>query len=376
MGGLPRPRSWVAGLVALVLLVACAPAAPGAPARGQSEGAAASTTGPPAAAAPTSMPAAVGPLVPPVEIKLAIFGTLADAPFYVAIERGYYREEGLAIETLASDSAPRIIPFLASGQVDVAGLSQSPALFNAVGRGVPIRLVADKGRSSANYDYSALVVHKDLIDERRVQDYADLRGLRIATPGRGTALWGQLARALDAGGLGFADIELETLSQPDSLPALANRAIDAAMLIEPFVTAAGARGVGVRWKGVNEFSPGAQNGEVAYAPAFVENQPEAARRFMVAYLRGLRAYQDAFDTGVDKEAIIDILIQHSPVKDRTVYYTMVPAGFERNGRINVDFLRAEQEIYAREGLLTDPVDVATLVDHQYVDDAVARLGRQ
>jgi NitT/TauT family transport system substrate-binding protein len=77
-----------------------------------------------------------------------------------------------------------------------------------------------------------------------------------------------------------------------------------------------------------------------------------------------------------KEAIIDVLIKHSAVKDRAVYQMMVPTGFERNGRVNVEYLRAEQEIYAREGLLTDPVDVAALVDHQYVDYAVARLGRQ
>jgi hypothetical protein len=109
------------------------------------------------------------------------------------------------------------------------------------------------------------------------------------------------------GGLGFADIELETLAQPDALPALANRAID---------------------------------------------------------------------MGVEKEAIIDILNKHSAVKDRALYYTMVPTGFERNGRLDVEYLRAEQEIYAREGRLTDPVDVATLADHQHVDDAAARLGRQ
>jgi hypothetical protein len=55
---------------------------------------------------------------------------------------------------------------------------------------------------------------------------------------------------------------------------------------------------------------------------------------------------------------------------------MMPSSFEPNGRVNVDYLRAEQALYAREGLLTDPVDVDTLVDHQYVEYAVARLGER
>jgi NitT/TauT family transport system substrate-binding protein len=96
----------------------------------------------------------------------------------------------------------------------------------------------------------------------------------------------------------------------------------------------------------------------------------------VAYVKAVRAFLDAFAMGTDKEAIIDILIKHTPVKDRQVYYTMMPSSFEPNGRVNVDYLRAEQALYAREGLLTDPVDVDTLVDHQYVEYAVARLGER
>ena len=71
-----------------------------------------------------------------------------------------------------------------------------------------------------------------------------------------------------------------------------------------------------------------------------------------------------------------VLIKHTAVKDRAVYLTTDPSGFEPNGRVNVEYLRGDQELYAREGLLTDPIDVATLVDLQYADYAVARLGRR
>jgi ABC-type nitrate/sulfonate/bicarbonate transport system substrate-binding protein len=382
--GSRRLRLLLAAPLMLALAAACAPSA--GPARGPGPAAPASASGAtrsgpatdPPAGAPSAapIPAADGPLSPAVAIKLAIFGTGSDAPLFVALEKGYFREEGLNVETIASDSAPRIIPFLASGQVDVSGLSQSPAMFNAAGRGVGIKVVANKGRHAPEANHSGIVVRKDLMDEGRVRDYADLRGLRISTPGQGTSLWGQLARALDAGGLTFADVELETLSQPDSIPALGNRALDAALLIEPFLTAAVSRGVAERWKSTLEFAPGAQGGLVAYAPHFVQGQPQAARRFMVAYVKAVRAFLDAFAMGTDKEAIVDILIKHTPVKDRQVYYTMMPSSFEPNGRVNVDYLRAEQALYAREGLLTDPVDVDTLVDHQYVEYAVARLGER
>ena len=122
--------------------------------------------------------------------------------------------------------------------------------------------------------------------------------------------------------------------------------------------------------------PGYQSTVILYSGSFVHTQPEAAKRWMLAYLKGLRDYVDAFSSGARRDEVIDILIKHTPVKDRALYATMLPVGFEPNGRVNVDYLRGEQELYRREGLLTDPIDVATMVDHQYVDYAVSRLGRR
>lgn len=377
MSDTPPARLLVALIVALALGLACAsPAAP------------ASVS--PAAPAPNANQAADAPSAPtaqagsapgaaphsaPVDVKLALFGALTDAGLFVAIERGYFRAEGLHVETVPSDSSLQITPFLASGQIDVAGTSQSPALFNAAVRGVPYRLVGDKGRITPGHGAIAIVLRPDLVESGRVSDYADLRGLRINTPGKGTASWGLLQRALDAGGVGADEVELEALLQPDVLPALGNRALDGALLAEPFVSATVARGVGVRWRGADEYAIGAQTGMLAYSPQFAARH-EPAQCFLLAYLRGVRDYVDAFSTGLGQDEIVDILIKSTPVKDRAVYATMNPSGFEVNGRINVEYLIAEQELYLREGMMTEPVDIQSLVDHQYADYAVERLGRR
>src|SRR5205823_5970825 len=83
-----------------------------------------------------------------------------------------------------------------------------------------------------------------------------------------------------------------------------------------------------------------------------EHQPEAARRFMVAYLHGVRDYLDAFETGRGQDEVIDILIKSTPIKDRALYATMRSVGLEPNGRVNVEYLRSEADLYVREGLLT------------------------
>ena len=379
----PRSVFGVVVALALALGASCAPAsssagaAPAAPAAGSGPAASAPAAAAPAAQAPTraAEPTAAAPLSPPVDVKMSIFGAITDAGVFIAMDRGYFQAEGLNIETVPSDSSLQTTPFLASGQLDVAGISQSPALFNAALRGVPYRLVGDKGRITPGHGFAAVVIRPDLIESGRVRDYADLRGLRLNSPGKGTASWGLMERALEAGGLTAADVDFEALPQPDVLPALSNHAIDGALLLEPLVSAAVARGVAVRWHGADEYAVGAQNGMIAYSPQFAA-QRDPANRFMLAYLKGMRDYIDAFSSGVGQDEIIDILINHTSVKDRAVYATMKPAGFEPNGRVNVDYLISEQELYLREGMMTEAVDIPSLVDNSYADYAVERLGRR
>ena len=72
--------------------------------------------------------------------------TLAESGRYIAEERGYFREEGLQVESTPFDGAARMTPALASGQLDVGAGGVSASLFNAIGRGVPIKIVGPRAR--------------------------------------------------------------------------------------------------------------------------------------------------------------------------------------------------------------------------------------
>ena len=181
-------------------------------------------------------------------------------------------------------------------------------------------------------------------------------------------------KALARGGLSVADIDVVELSLPDMTPALANGSIDAALQTEPTVTLTVERGAAVRWKNGDEIYLNQEFNAWVYGPGFGERQPEAARRFMVALLRGARDYVNAFERGVNKPAVVDILVQYTPVKDRSLYDKMVLSGLNPNGYINLDNLRADLDWYAARGLVPGGMDLSTIVDHQYVDYALQRLG--
>src|SRR5437588_458732 len=122
-------RTFALTAAAALLLAACRGASPPAPA--QSSAAAAQ----PGAAAAAAQPA---PLNPPVTLKVWDGSSTIQAPLYIAMDRGYLQEQGLDVEPVPIAGAlDAQVPALATGQLDVGGGGFLPALFNAVGRGIP-----------------------------------------------------------------------------------------------------------------------------------------------------------------------------------------------------------------------------------------------
>jgi len=310
-----------------------------------------------------------------VALKVGAIGAVSDAGIFIAQEKGYFRDDGLDVEIVGFKAAPQILPAIATGEVQVSGSAVTPALFNAFARGITMKLVADKGQVAQGFGFAAIVIRSDLVNA--VRDFKDLKGRKFAVMGKGVSSTTQLGKALERGGIEPNEVELIELGLPEMVAALGNKAIDGATLLEPFITFATARNVGVRWKGMEDFLPfTGQNGVIIYSQQFTQEQPEAAKRWMAAYLKGTRAYLDAVTTGTDRDGINAILAKHTAVKDLALLAKIAPTGFDPNGRMEIKSLEADQDWFLKLGLQQGRADLGKVIDYQYVDYAVARLGKR
>jgi NitT/TauT family transport system substrate-binding protein len=117
-----------------------------------------------------------------VKVTLADNQTIAAAPMYVAFERGYYRAEALDVSFQPLPSA-QVAQALAVNQIDAGVVNPEPALFNAMERGLDIKVVAALTRNAPGDKPASLVVRRDLVDRGRYASPKDLRGAIIALPG-------------------------------------------------------------------------------------------------------------------------------------------------------------------------------------------------
>ena len=311
----------------------------------------------------------------PTKIKVGQIGAVSDAGIFIAQEKGFFKSEGLDVELITFKAAPQTLPALATDEVQLSGSAVTPALFNAFARGITMKLIADKGRVSQGFGWAAIVIRSDLADT--IKDFKDLKGRKFAVLGKGVSSTAQLGKALELGKIQPSEIEMIELGLPEMVAALSNKAIDGATLLEPFVTFATARNVGVRWKGMEEFLPfTGQNGVIIASQKFVEQKPDAARRWMTAYLKGTRAYVDAVTRGIDRDSINAILAKHTAIKDIAVLTKIAPTGFDPNGRMEVKSLEADQDWFLKLGLQQARADLGKVIDYRFADYAVSRLGKR
>jgi NitT/TauT family transport system substrate-binding protein len=305
---------------------------------------------------------------PVVHLQVGDHGIVGEAPTYVALERGYFRDEGLDVELVSIRSGSDMIPLLAQGSIDAGAGSVSAGLFNATADDVGVRIVADSARVAAGERaHLALVVRSDLQGE--ITDVADLEGRTVAINAPGAGLEVQLAAALAQGSLGMDDVEIRHVGFAHMIPALASGQVDAAIVPEPFLTLGRERGVFTVLRSVGEILPDHQISVLLFSPRLAADD-DVAIRYLRAYLRGVADYRAALvDRTTAPGPVIDAITAHVPIEDRTLFDRMAYHDLDPAGMVDVTSLTRDLDHHLEAGSVTEGPDLAEIIDLRLVTRA-------
>jgi NitT/TauT family transport system substrate-binding protein len=304
-------------------------------------------------------------------VRVAYNPQLPAAPILVAIDKGYFRAQGIEIETERAENAAAVFQALAAGEVDVGRGAIAAGTFNALSRGVDMRIVATghaeppSGRAG-----NPIMVRKDLWDSGAVRSLPDLRGRSVAINGPAGGGEYTLGGVLREQGMVLEDLNIVYMPFPDMVTALGGGSVDAASLIEPQATTVLKREFGTVL--VPSPRPGNQTTVIFYAKRFVEERPDVARRWMVAYLKGIR---DLTGDGWRSPENLAIMSRATNLPADLIEESVAPY-WDPNGALNRDDLAAQQRFYQERGHLQyrDLLPIDTLVDQSWLDAALRELG--
>jgi NitT/TauT family transport system substrate-binding protein len=314
------------------------------------------------------------PLEPPQRVRIADTGLAAQAPTYLAVEHGSFREMGFDVDVVSNLMTNDMVTLLSSDQLDVGLQAISPAFYNAVARGVGMRLVADHGTLIPGRTTVSLAIRTDILERKPWTGPADLKGLKLGSNQAGSLGSYYRELILQRGGLTRNDIDLvEPLPFPDMAVAFANKAIDAGQYNEPWATMQEEQGIVKKVLYMDEIEPNGHIAGLLYGEAFARNTA-AARNFMVGYLRGIRHYWDAYDGRRDFQDVVDVLKKYTQLKDEAVIRKVPQTGQNPNGYLDPAKVAFYQDWFVEQGLVTQKADLSKALDHSFLDYANAVLG--
>ena len=311
-------------------------------------------------------------------VTVGATSSTSDAPIYIADKKGYFQAEGLQVKVTNFRSAADMVAPLGAGQMQAGAGSASAGLYNAVARGIRIKIVADKASSPPGYGGTKILVRKDHVDSGRYRELKDLKGMKFAMNAPGVSNTSTLNTLLKSAGLSYSAVETVDLPLPDHVAALKNKSVDASASVEPAPALAIRSGDAVLIKSDDEILPNHQIAVLLYSEEFALRQADAARRFMRAYIRAVRFYNDALKNGrLDGPAaddVIAILSEATPIKSREIYKLITPTGMNPDGRVNKASLIHDLAFYMEQGLIKGIVNLDDVIDGSFVEAALKELG--
>jgi NitT/TauT family transport system substrate-binding protein len=319
--------------------------------------------------------AVLGWLVPAAEaqqqtVSVQLVRSIAQAPFYIAVGKGYFEAEGLKVEAGDVRSALDTIGPLATGRLDASIGAATAGFFNAAHQGFDLRVVAAMGIQGPVMATQPLI-RKALWDAGTIRSGKDYKGRKIAINAPGDVTEFFLTLIAEKYGMKLADMNVTPLAFAAQLIGFKTGAIDAGWLPEPLSTSAQMAGsvmLNTADEGVGE---GILTTFVFYGTKFMHDRPKVALAFMRALVRGAREAHGAYlknpeiaasiakQTGIKLEAV-----EHSTPYfiDPNLDIAKYEAGLRRletvhraNGRINYK----------------EPLDFKTVIDASVVHEAAA-----
>lgn len=299
-------------------------------------------------------------------VRVVMQPWLAHASLYIAQAEGYFAEQGLDVEFVHMTNTEGAVPLLVTGEVDVLPGHAAPGLLNAIARGAPVRMVAEKGRYGTGECSSiALLVRPEFLEA--ADNGAALKRMRRLSVDPQAASVYFVEKAFEKAGLSMARLEQLSVPPMPEIQALANGSLDVALAGEPFLTRTLRSGHAVVWQGASEVLADEEFSFIFFGATLLRDRA-LGDAFMTAYLKGVRQYlQGKTDRNVE-------VVAAAMRDDREVVRAACWPAQRADGHVVMDNVMRYQDWLQRRGLIDAVIPADRLWDPGFVRAASRALG--
>lgn len=303
------------------------------------------------------------------EVSMAMLRLTSSAPLFIAMDKGYFEQEGITIKAEWFDAAHPIAVATASSKVDVGATGITASLFNMAAGNQKLAIVADKGREERGFPSSALIANTSAYASG-VTTIESLRGTRIGITQIGSTFHYMLGRLLEAKGMSLTDVELVPLGKLSAImAALESKQIDACILNEPNVTKVQSAGFGKMITQVGDVIP-YQTSALFFSPEFLKKEAVGVR-FLRAYSKACNYYYDAAVAKKSPEQldeIVKIIAKYTNAPEAEVKLGL--PYIDRNGRLLASDIKTQIDWYSSHEMIKGKLSADQVTNTVILENAL------
>ena len=286
------------------------------------------------------------------EVTELTIGTIANAdvaPIYLGDQQGFFADRGLELTFVQAQGGAAIVPAIVSGE-EQFGTTNMTSLLQANARGLDLKLVAAGSGSSGKpgEDFAAVVVAAD----SPIKEPKDLAGKTVAINTINNISDTVTREAVRQDGGDAASVEFVELALPDMAAAVEGGDVDAAFLIEPFLSAGTGQGLRpVAWP----YAVTAPNLSVAgwfTSQEYIDENPDVVKRFQEAIQESAQYARD------NPDAVRAIIPTYSKISAEAIADATLP---QYQTEINRESVQKLLDLGTSDGIIKGDVDVDAVI---------------
>lgn len=228
---------------------------------------------------------AAGPALAQDKVKVGVFPVSSSLPYFVALERGFFKEQNIEPETVRLIGGPPNVAAMITNQIDAAAVLVTIEGMNANIKKPGVAMYISINSQNQKYQMEQFVARKGL----EVKSLADLKGKKIlSAPGPANVTMARAALA--AAGLKEGDYTLDQLDMGQHVNAMTAGTFDAGYTLEPNASTMRKLGVAQTIEAgvIARYILGDENANAfvaggALTSDFIKNRPDVAKRFTAAW---------------------------------------------------------------------------------------------
>lgn len=290
-------------------------------------------------------------------VTVGVIPIIDVAPVYLGIEQGIFEDHGLEVTASAGQGGAAIVPGVVSGDIQF-GFGNSMSVAIGASKGLPLQIIASGVWTPGDPEHDPYTV---MSADAGITRPADLEGKTVAVNTLNSSGDSAIIRTVEADGGDPSSINFVEMPFTSMSAAMTGGDIDAAWIVEPFVTQAKDVGAHVVYPLLASLSDEDAFEVSTYFTTsdYIAQNPEIVEEFQAAVAE---ANSYANDNPDEVRRILDTYLELPEGLSERV---LLPAWRETASRTSV-------EIYASlaedRGLLESEVDVDALLSHAPTGD--------